>query len=68
MTQNEREQLERDNTFYLWLLDYYAKNRDAVKSMTDKEYQSHIDDILDEINLIRKLLENEQDTNYKNSD
>ena len=57
MTQDEREQLERDYALYLWLLDYYAKNRDAVKSMTDKEYREHIDELLDEINRLKKLLE-----------
>ncbi|GAB4489071.1 MAG: hypothetical protein OHK0019_06190 [Saprospiraceae bacterium] len=57
MTQGEREQLERDYALYLWLLDYYAQNREAVKSMTDKEYREHIDAILDEINRLKKLLE-----------
>ena len=65
MTQTEREQLERDYALYLWLLDYYAQNRDAVKSMTDKEYRAHIDDILDEINRIRKILEDEQGNDNK---
>jgi hypothetical protein len=59
MTQDEREQLERDYALYLHLLDYYAKNREAIKSMTDKEYRAHIDDILDEINRLKKLLEDD---------
>ncbi len=56
MTQNEREQLERDYMLYLQLLDYYAKNREAIKSMTDKEYQAHLDDILDELNRLKTIL------------
>ena len=57
MPQSEREQLKRDYALYLYLLDYYAKNREAIKSMTDKEYREHIDAILDEINRLGKLLE-----------
>lgn len=57
MTQQELEQLERDYELYLWLLDYYAQNRASAKSMTDKEYEEHIDAILDEINRIKKILE-----------
>lgn len=56
MTQQEREQLEQDLVLYLWLLDYYAQNRNRVKSMTDKEYAEYIDAILDEINRIRMVL------------
>lgn len=41
---------------YLQLLDYYAKNREAIKSMTDKEYQAHLDDILDELNRLKTIL------------
>lgn len=65
MTQDERKQLERDYALYLYLLDYYAKNREAVKSMTDKEYREHIDDILDEINRIRKILEEDNKNTKK---
>jgi ribosome assembly protein YihI (activator of Der GTPase) len=65
MTQNEREQLERDYTLYLYLLDYYAKNRNVITSMTDKEYQEYIDAILDEINHLRKLLEDENKNTKK---
>lgn len=57
MTQAEIEQLEQDYTLYLWLLDYYAKNRLAAKSMTDDEYTAYIDEILDEINRIKKILD-----------
>lgn len=61
MTQQEREQLERDLALYFWLLDYYARNRNQAKSMTDKEYAKYIDAILDEINHIREILEKHKD-------
>jgi hypothetical protein len=32
MTQDEREQLERDYALYLHLLDYYAKNEKPSKA------------------------------------
>jgi len=35
MTAEEREQLQKDYSLYLVLLDYYAKNRADIKSMTD---------------------------------
>jgi len=57
MSPQELEQLGRDYELYLWLLDYYAKNRASAKSMTDKAYEEHIDAILDEINRIKKILE-----------
>lgn len=57
MTQKERQNLERDYALFLWLLDYYATNKEAAKSMTNKEYQEYLDEILDEINRIKKLLE-----------
>lgn len=57
MTREERENLERDYALYLWLLDYYAQNRESVKSMTDKEYSEYLDEILDELNRIKKLLD-----------
>ncbi len=57
MTREERENLERDYALYLWLLDYYAQNRESVKSMTDKEYTKYLDEILDELNRIKKLLD-----------
>lgn len=57
MTREERENLERDYALYLWLLDYYAQNRESVKSMTDKEYTEYLDEILDELNRIKKLLD-----------
>ncbi|MFM9948322.1 MAG: hypothetical protein ACKV1O_10325 [Saprospiraceae bacterium] len=60
MTTEEREQLQRDYSLYLVLLDYYAKNREGIKSMTDEEYRMHIDEILDEINRLRKLLEEDE--------
>jgi len=56
MTEQERQQLSSDLELYFFLLDYYAKNRDTAKSMTDSEYWEHIDSILDEINRIRKTL------------
>jgi len=59
MTDQERQQYLSDLELYLFLLDYYAKNRDAAKSMTDREYWEHIDSILDEINRIRKALTGE---------
>jgi len=61
MTQQEREQLERDLALFLWFLDYYAKNRNRAKSMSDKEYTEYIDAILDEINRIREILEKHKD-------
>lgn len=60
MTAEEREQLQKDYSLYLVLLDYYAKKRADIKSMTDEEYQMHIDEILDEINRIRNLLEEDE--------
>ena len=59
MTDQERQQHLLDIELYLFLLDYYAKNRDAAKSMTDREYWEHIDGILDEINRIKKALADE---------
>lgn len=59
MTDQERKQHLLDLELYLFLLDYYAKNRDSAKSMTDREYWEHIDDILDEINRIKKALADE---------
>ena len=56
MTDQERQQNLSDLELYLFLLDYYAKNRDASKSMTDREYLEHIDAILEEINRIKKAL------------
>lgn len=56
MTLQEREQLEKDYALYVFLLDYYAKNRASAASMTDQEYLEHIDAILDELNRIKKLL------------
>ena len=56
MTTEERDKTEKDYELCLWLLDYYAKNREAAKSMTDREYLEHIDAILDEINRLKKLL------------
>ncbi len=61
MTDQERQQHLSDLELYLFLLDYYAKNRDAAKSMTDNEYWEHIDAILDEINRIKKALANEDE-------
>ena len=65
MTQKEIEQLRQDYSLYLVLLDYYARNRASVKSMTDQEYQGHIDEILDEINRIKKLLKDYDDQSVK---
>lgn len=65
MTQDEREQLERDLALYLWLLDYYVQNGEAIKSMTDREYREHIDAILDEINRLKKLLEEDNKNTEK---
>ncbi len=62
MTAQEPQQYLSDLELYLFLLDYYAKNMDAAKSMTDREYWEHIDSILDEINRIKKALANEDNT------
>lgn len=56
MTEQKRQQCLSDLELYLFLLEYYAKNREAAKSMTDREYWEHIDAILDEINRIKKGL------------
>jgi hypothetical protein len=59
MTEQEYQKYLSDLELYIFLLDYYGKNRDAAKSMTDREYWEHIDSILDEINRIRKALADE---------
>jgi hypothetical protein len=62
MTNQERQQILSDLELYMFLLDYYAKNRDAAKSMMDREYWEHIDAILDEINRIKKVLADEDES------
>ena len=59
MTEQERQLQLSDLELSLFLLDYYAKNRDAAKSMMDHEYWEYIDAILDEINRIKKALAND---------
>jgi hypothetical protein len=61
MTKQERHQYISDLELYLFLLDYYAKNREAAKSMNDRAYWEHIDAILDEINGIKKALAEDND-------
>lgn len=56
MTEAEKQRIPADLALHLMLLDYYAQNRDSVKSMNDHEYREYIDLLLDEINRLKKLL------------
>lgn len=56
MASFERQQHLSDFELYLFLLDYYSKNREKVQSMTEPEFWEHIDAILDEVNRIKKAL------------
>jgi hypothetical protein len=61
MTDYERDRHLSDLELYLFLLDYYAKNRESAESMTDQKYWEHIDAILDEINRIKKALAEDEE-------
>ena len=63
MTENEKRKLEQEYQYLLLLLDFYVKNREAVSHMNDQQYKAHIDDILDEMNRIKKILSPKEDKN-----
>lgn len=65
MTHKERSKLAEDYAYLHILLDFYAKNRAAITRMSDEEYKNHIDDILDEINRIKKTLRDEDEKSPK---
>ena len=65
MSEDEGKKLEEEYFYLHILLDFYAKNRGAIQSMSDKEYKQHIDAILDKINEIKKQLRKEDDKNSK---
>ncbi len=56
MTNKEKSKLEEDYAYLHILLDFYVKNRALITRMSDAEYKDYIDDILDEINRIKKIL------------
>ncbi len=65
MTEQEKRKLEQEHQYLLTLLDFYAKNRALITRMNDQQYKDYIDDILDEINRIKKLLNPEDGKNLK---
>jgi hypothetical protein len=55
MNENERNQLYKDYLGLLDILDFYSKHKDRI-SFSEKEYEEYVNDILDKINEIKKLL------------
>lgn len=53
MTENEKQQLEFEKKILLEVLDFHSQNK---LGRSDSEYESYINDILDEINKINKKL------------
>ena len=56
MNKQGKSKLEEDYAYLHILLDFYVKNRALITRMSDAEYKDYIDDILDEINRIKKIL------------
>jgi len=55
MTENEKQELEIKLAILFRMLDFYSQHKKDV-SMSDKEYENHVNDILDEINETKQLL------------
>ena len=55
MDENEKQKLEHKLVLLIEVLDFYSKHKEVV-NMTNKEYENHINDILDEINETKQLL------------
>ena len=55
MTEQEKK-LTEDYKALQIIIDIYSQNR-MMFQMTDKEFYNHINDLLDEMNIIRKELE-----------
>jgi hypothetical protein len=55
MNENERNQLYKDYLGLLDILYFYSKHKDRI-SFSEKEYEEYVNDILDKINEIKKLL------------
>lgn len=60
MRRMEKEELLEEQRILRVLLDFYVKNRVNV-SMEDAEFQTHIDDILDRLNALTRLLAETKD-------
>jgi len=60
MTENERNQLYEKYTHYMVILDTYSKLKNQI-NMSDEEYENHINDILDEINELKRKLNIQKD-------
>ncbi|NIJ50915.1 hypothetical protein FHS68_000071 [Dyadobacter arcticus] len=56
MSEKERQVLEEKLKNLKNILDFYVKYRNEVGSMNRSQMESHIDDILDMINDIKKQL------------
>ena len=57
MSPKEREILEEERINLKNILDFYVQFRNRILSMKDEEVDAHINDILDRLSEIQKLLE-----------
>jgi len=55
MTEKEKKFLQEKYKHYLTILDTYRKIQSQL-SLSNEEYENHINDILDELNELRKKL------------
>jgi len=60
MNEDERQKLYEKYMHYVIILDTYSRLKDQLK-MSNEEYENHINDILDEINELKRKLNIQKD-------
>lgn len=56
MTEDEKQQIRNEIFYYKKILEIHSRNKEKIWNK-EKEYQNYVDDILDELIKLRKILE-----------
>lgn len=65
MTEARKNELETLNAVLYELLDFFATGREIFENMTEREYWETIDEILDQINSVKKVLKEDDEQKSK---